>query len=121
MDSKEKVKQKSTKSRLQKRVRILAVITSLSVIITFTTIITSIVICLYFKKQSSELEVFAEETAEDQNGEDEEAVEAVSGGIVYTQEEVDSMVTLRSPMRSIMRIRSFCRSCRAGWKTVTGR
>lgn len=93
MDSKEKVKQKSTKSRLQKRVRILAVITSLSVIITFTTIITSIVICLYFKKQSSELEVFAEETAEDQNGEDEEAVEAVSGGIVYTQEEVDSMVT----------------------------
>lgn len=93
MDSKEKVKQKSTKSRLQKRVRILAVITSLSVIITFTTIITSIVICLYFKKQSSELEVFAEETAEDQKGEDEEAVEAVSGGIVYTQEEVDSMVT----------------------------
>lgn len=93
MDSKEKVKQKSTKSRLQKRVRILEVITSLSVIITFTTIITSIVICLYFKKQSSELEVFAEETAEDQNGEDEEAVEAVSGGIVYTQEEVDSMVT----------------------------
>ena len=93
MDSKEKVKQKSTKSRLQKRVRILAVITSLSVIITFTTIITSIVICLYYKKQSSELEVFAEETAEDQNGEDEEAVEAVSGGIVYTQEEVDSMVT----------------------------
>ena len=93
MDSKEKVKQKSTKSRLQKRVRILAVITSLSGIITFTTIITSIVICLYYKKQSSELEVFAEETAEDQNGEDEEAVEAVSGGIVYTQEEVDSMVT----------------------------
>ncbi len=93
MDSKEKVKQKSTKSRLQKRVRILAVITSLSVIITFTTIITSIVICLYYKKQSSEMEVFAEETAEDQNGEDEEAVEAVSGGIVYTQEEVDSMVT----------------------------
>lgn len=93
MDSKEKVKQKSTKSRLQKRVRILEVITSLSVIITFTTIITSIVICLYFKKQSSELEVFAEETAEDQKGEDEEAVEAVSGGIVYTQEEVDSMVT----------------------------
>ena len=93
MDSKEKVKQKSTKSRLQKRVRILEVITSLSVIITFTTIITSIVICLYYKKQSSELEVFAEETAEDQNGEDEEAVEAVSGGIVYTQEEVDSMVT----------------------------
>ena len=93
MDSKEKVKQKSTKSRLQKRVRILEVITSLSVIITFTTIITSIVICLYYKKQSSEMEVFAEETAEDQNGEDEEAVEAVSGGIVYTQEEVDSMVT----------------------------
>ena len=93
MDSKEKEKQKSTKSRLQKRVRILAVITSLSVIITFTTIITSIVICLYYKKQSSELEVFAEETAEDQKGEDEEAVEAVSGGIVYTQEEVDSMVT----------------------------
>ncbi len=93
MDSKEKVKQKSTKSRLQKRVRILEVITSLSVIITFTTIITSIVICLYYKKQSSELEVFAEETAEDQKGEDEEAVEAVSDGIVYTQEEVDSMVT----------------------------
>lgn len=93
MDSKEKVKQKSTKSRLQKRVRILEVITSLSVIITFTTIITSIVICLYYKKQSSELEVFAEETAEDQKGEDEEAVEAVSDGIVYTQKEVDSMVT----------------------------
>lgn len=89
MDSREKVKRKSSRSRLQRRVRILAVITSLSVIITFMTIITSIGVCFYFKKQYTELEAFAEETEQ----EEEQAVEAVSGEIVYTQEEVDSMLT----------------------------
>ena len=91
MDNKEKIKKKNAKSRLQKQVRVMAVITSLCVIITFTTIITSIVVCLYFKNRGNEREVFAEETEGEKDGE--EAVEAISGEIVYTQEEVDSMVT----------------------------
>lgn len=93
MDNREKIKRKGRGSRLQKRVRVLAVITSLSVIITFTTIITSIAVCLYFKKQSNEMEAFAEEALQEKEEESEEAVEAVSNEIVYTQEEVDSMVT----------------------------
>lgn len=93
MDNREKIKRKGSRSRLQKRVRVLAVITSLSVIITFTTIITSIAVCLYFKKQSNEMEAFAEEALQEKEEESEEAVEAVSNEIVYTQEEVDSMVT----------------------------
>lgn len=93
MDSREKIKRKGSRSRLQKRVRVLAVITSLSVIITFTTIITSIAVCLYFKKQSNEMEAFAEETLRGEEEGGEETVEAVSGEVVYTQAEVDSMVT----------------------------
>ena len=93
MDNREKIKRKGSRSRLQKRVRVLAVITSLSVIITFTTIITSIAVCLYFKKQSNEMEAFAEEALQEKEEESGEAVEAVSNEIVYTQEEVDSMVT----------------------------
>lgn len=93
MDNREKIKRKGSRSRLQKRVRVLAVITSLSVIITFTTIITSIAVCLYFKKQSNEMEAFAEEALQEKEEESEEVVEAVSNEIVYTQEEVDSMVT----------------------------
>lgn len=93
MDSREKIKRKGSRSRLQKRVRVLAVITSLSVIITFTTIITSIAVCLYFKKQSNEMEAFAEETLRGREEGSEETVEAVSSEVVYTQAEVDSMVT----------------------------
>lgn len=93
MDSREKIKRKGSRSRLQKRVRVLAVITSLSVIITFTTIITSIAVCFYFKKQSNEMETFAEETLRERAEESKEAVEAVSDEVVYTQAEVDSMVT----------------------------
>lgn len=93
MDSREKIKRKGSRSRLQKRVRVLAVITSLSVIITFTTIITSIVVCLYFRKQSNEMEAFAEETLRKKEEESEKTVEAVSSEVVYTQAEVDSMVT----------------------------
>ncbi len=93
MDNRENIKRKGSRSRLQKRVRVLAVITSLSVIITFTTIITSIAVCLYFKKQSNEMEAFAEEALQEKEEESEEAVEAVSNEIVYTQEEVDTMVT----------------------------
>lgn len=93
MESRESIKRKGRGSRLQKRVRVLAVITSLSVIITFTTIITSIAVCLYFKRQSNEMEAFAEEALQEKEAGNEEAVEAVSGEVVYTQEEVDSMVT----------------------------
>lgn len=85
---------KSSRSRLRKRVRILAVITSFSVIITFITILVSIVLCLHFKKQAGEMEAFAEQALSEKVQTDEpEAVEAVSDEIVYTQEQVDSMVT----------------------------
>lgn len=85
---------KSSRSRLRKRVRILAVITSFSVIITFITILVSIVLCLHFKKQAGEMEAFAEQALSEKLQTDEpEAVEAVSDEIVYTQEQVDSMVT----------------------------
>lgn len=85
---------KSSRSRLRRRVRILAVITSFSVIITFITILVSIVLCLHFKKQAGEMEAFAEQALSEKVQTDEpEAVEAVSDEIVYTQEQVDSMVT----------------------------
>lgn len=85
---------KSSRSRLRRRVRILAVITSFSVIITFITILVSIVLCLHFKKQAGEMEAFAEQALSEKLQTDEpEAVEAVSDEIVYTQEQVDSMVT----------------------------
>ena len=58
MDSREKRVRRSGRSRLQRRVRILAVITSFSVIITFITIVVSIGVCFYFKKQSMEMEAF---------------------------------------------------------------
>lgn len=82
---------RNSRARLRKQVRIFAVIASLSLIITFVTILVSVGICLHYKKQYNEVEAFAEQAA--QGKEDEEAVEAVSGEIVYTQEEVDSMVT----------------------------
>lgn len=85
---------KSSRSRLRRRVRILAVITSFSVIITFITILVSIALCLHFKKQAGEMEAFAEQALSEKVQTDEpEAVEAVSDEIVYTQEQVDSMVT----------------------------
>ena len=93
MENKEKMRKKSSRSRLQKRMRILAVITSLSVIITFTTIVASICVCFSFKKQYGEREVFAEETDQREEPEEEQAVEAFSDEVVYTQEEVDSMLT----------------------------
>ncbi len=91
MDNREIMRRRGSRSRLQRRVRVLAVITSLSVIITFTTIVTSIGVCFYFKKQSEEREVFAEETSREE--EDDQAVEAISDEVIYTQEEVDSLVT----------------------------
>lgn len=85
---------KSSRARLRRRVRILAVITSFSVIITFVTILASIVLCLHFKKQAGEMEAFAEQSlSERAEAERSGAVEAVSDEIVYTQEQVDSMVT----------------------------
>ena len=93
MENKEKMRKKSSRSRLQKRMRILAVITSLSVIITFTTIVASICVCFSFKKQYGEREVFAEETDQREEPEEEQVVEAFSDEVVYTQEEVDSMLT----------------------------
>lgn len=91
MDNRESRVRKSSRSRLRRQVRVLAVITSLSVIITFLTIIISVGICVHYKKQNNELEAFAEQAMQENT--EGEAVEAISDQIVYTQEEVDSMVT----------------------------
>lgn len=91
MDNRENRVRKNSRNRLRKQVRILAVVTSLSVIVTFITILVSIGVCIHYKRQNSELEAFAEQTAQEET--EEEAVEAVSDEIIYTQEEVDSMVT----------------------------
>lgn len=91
MDNRESRVRKSGRSRLRRQVRVLAVITSLSVIITFLTIIISVGICVHYKKQNNELEAFAEQAMQENT--EGEAVEAISDQIVYTQEEVDSMVT----------------------------
>lgn len=70
----------------------LAVLTSLSVIITFITIVVSVGVCIHYKIKANEAEAFAEQTLQE-NTQEEEAVEAVSDAVVYTQAEVDSMVT----------------------------
>lgn len=93
MEHREKMMRSGSRSRLQKQVRLLLVIASLCVIITFITIVASIGICLYFKKQSNEMAAFAEATRKEQEKENAEAVEAVSDEVVYTQEEVDTMLT----------------------------
>lgn len=94
MENKEKEVRKSgrnSRNRLRRQVRVFAAVASLSVIITFITIIVCIGICVHYKRRSSELEAFAEQAM--QENEKEQAVEAISGGVVYTQEEVDSLVT----------------------------
>lgn len=91
MDNRENKVRKNSRNRLRKQVRILAVVTSLSVMITFITILVSIGVCVHYKKQKNELEAFAEQAAQEKA--EEETVEAISDEIVYTQEEVDSMVT----------------------------
>ena len=54
---------RNSRARLRKQVRIFAVIASLSVIITFVTILVSVGICLHYKKQYNEVEAFAEQAA----------------------------------------------------------
>lgn len=89
MDNRENKVRKSSRSRLRKQMRVLMMITSVSVIITFMTILISVALCLHYKKESRELEAFAQQAVQ----EEEEAVAAISDEIIYTQEEVDSMVT----------------------------
>lgn len=94
MDNRGKEVPKSSRNsrrRMRRQVRILAAVTSLSVIITFIAIIVCIGVCIHYKRQNSELEAFAEQARQENMGE--QAVEAFSDEIVYTQEEVDSMVT----------------------------
>lgn len=89
MDNRENKVRKSGRSRLRKQMRVLMMITSVSVIITFMTILISVALCLHYKKESRELEAFAQQAMQ----EEEAAVAAISDEIIYTQEEVDSMVT----------------------------
>ena len=84
---------KNSRSRLRRQVRILTVITSLSVVVTFITILVSVGLCLHFKRQAGEAEVFAEQKLSEKEEAEDQAVEAVSDEIIYTQEQVDSMVT----------------------------
>lgn len=91
MDNREKNARKGSRSRLRKQVRILAMIASLSVIISFITIIISVGVCIHYKKQSNEMEAFAEQTLQEKEAE--QAVEAISDEIIYTQAEVDTLVT----------------------------
>lgn len=93
MEKKAKEAAKNSRSRLRRQVRILSVITSFSVVITFITILVSSGLCLHFKRQAQEAEVFAEQELAEEEETGEQAVEAVSDEIVYTQEQVDSMVT----------------------------
>lgn len=93
MDSREKRMRKSSRSRLQRRVRVMAVITSFSVIITFITIVVSVGVCFHFKKLSREMEAFAEQALQEKEEESDQAVQAISDEVIYTQEEVDSLVT----------------------------
>lgn len=95
MENRERTARKGGRSRLRRQVRAFAAIASLSVIITFITIIVCIGVCVHYKRQYSELEAFAEQAAQEQSEKQakEQAVEALSGEVVYTQEEVDSMVT----------------------------
>lgn len=98
MENREKQVQAGSRSRLRKRVQILGAITGVSVFVTLLTIIICICFCLYYKNRGTELMAFSEGsveealTGEEEKEEQGEAVEAVSG-TVYTQAEVDSMVT----------------------------
>lgn len=91
MDSKEKKVRKDSRSRLQKRVQQYAFIMSLSVMITCITIIVSIVICNHYKRLSEQAEAFVEQPLEKE--ETEQASEAISDEVIYTQKEVNTMVT----------------------------
>lgn len=98
MENREKQVQAGSRSRHRKRVQILGAITGVSVFVTLLTIIICICFCLYYKNRGTELMAFSEGsveealTGEEEKEEQGEAVEAVSG-TVYTQAEVDSMVT----------------------------
>lgn len=92
MEKKVQEAAKHSRSRLRRQVRLLTVVASLSVIITFITILVSISLCLHFKRQAGEAEAFAEQMLSEERPED-QAVEAISDAVVYTQQEVDSMLT----------------------------
>jgi len=91
MNQKEKTVSPVSRSRLKKKIKVLTTVTCVSLLLTFVTVITSIIVCLHYRDGSNAAAVFSEETADGQ-GAGEEAVEAVSEN-VYTQAEVDSMVT----------------------------
>lgn len=91
MDNREKNVRKGSKSRLRRQMRVLAVIAGLSVTISFITIIISVGVCIHYKKQSNEMEAFAEQALQEKEAE--QAVEAISDEIIYTQAEVDTLVT----------------------------
>lgn len=93
MEKRAREAERNSKSRLRRQVRILAVVASFSVVVTFITILVSIGLCLHFKNQAGDAYVFAEQEPEEKEEKDGQAVEAVSDEIVYTQEQVDSMVT----------------------------
>ena len=88
MNNSEKKIEKSSRSRLRKQVRLYAALTSVSVIITCITIIASVVICARYKKIAGQTEAFAEQPEGT-----EQAAEAISDAVIYTQKEVDTMVT----------------------------
>ncbi len=98
MDNKGKMTRPGSRSRLQRKVTVLFAVTCVSLLVTFVTIITSVCVCLYYKNRGNELAAFSEgvEKEETELKEEaisgEEAVQAVSED-VYTQAEVDSMVT----------------------------
>ncbi|MDE6951102.1 MAG: glycoside hydrolase family 25 protein [Lachnospiraceae bacterium] len=93
MEKRAREAERNSKSRLRRQVRILAVVASFSVVVTFITILVSIGLCLHFKNQAGDAYVFAEQEPGEKEEKDGQAVEAVSDEIVYTQEQVDSMVT----------------------------
>lgn len=93
MEKRAREAERNSKSRLRRQVRILAVVASFSVVVTFITILVSIGLCLHFKNLAGDAYVFAEQEPGEREETDGQAVEAVSDEIVYTQEQVDSMVT----------------------------
>lgn len=89
MDNRENKARKSGRNRLRRQMRALTAVTGLSVIITFMTILISVALCVHYRNENRELEAFAEQAVQ----EEEEAVAAISDEVIYTQEDVDSMVT----------------------------
>lgn len=89
MDNRENKARKSGRNRLRRQMRALVAVTGLSVIITFMTILISVALCVHYRNENRELEAFAEQAMQ----EEEEAVAAISDEVIYTQEDVDSMVT----------------------------